>query len=285
MQSKRVAVVIVGVVLVCTACAVNRAPFKVVTPTPVTATAVPSEVIPTATRAVIIALPLATAQVGATPTAIRTAAPEHTPTLTEAESAKMSAELIRAAAEGNTARVKELIAQGAPLNGQDGRGRTAAMAATHGNFVETVRALLDAGADVNLRDQMLDNPFLYAGASGYLEILKLAYAAGADPTITNRFGGTALIPACERGHVAVVEYLLNETTVNVNHINNLGWTGLLEAIILSDGGVPHQEIVKLLIAHGADVNLADKDGVTPLAHAKRRGFVQIARMLEQAGAK
>lgn len=205
--------------------------------------------------------------------------------VTDAEGATMSAELIRAAAEGNTARVKELIARGAPLNGQDARGRTAAMAATHGNHVETARALLEAGADVNLRDQMLDNPFLYAGAAGYLEILKLAYAAGADPRITNRFGGTALIPACERGHVAVVEYLLNETTVDVNHVNNLGWTGLLEAIILSDGGVRHQEIVKMLIAHRADVNLADKDGVTPLAHAKRRGFVQIARMLEGAGAR
>jgi ankyrin repeat protein len=211
--------------------------------------------------------------------------PTQTATHSAEEEHKLSTQLIAAAAEGNTERVQKLIGQGAPLNGQDERGRTAAMAATHGNHVETVRVLLDAGADVNLRDARLDNPFLYAGAEGLLEILKLAYAAGADPTITNRFGGTALIPACERGHVDVVSYLLNETTVNVNHINNLGWTGLLEAILLSDGGAPHQEIVRMLIAHGADVNLADKDGVTPLAHARRQGFREIQALLEEAGAR
>lgn len=197
----------------------------------------------------------------------------------------MSAELITAAARGDTTRVLELIADGAPLNAQDERGRTAVMAATHSNHVETVRALLDAGADVNLRDARSDNPFLYAGAEGYLEILKLAYAACADPQLTNRFGGAALIPACERGHVEVVRYLLNETTVDVNHVNNLGWTCLLEAIILSDGGARHQEIVKLALKHGADVNLADKDGVTPLQHAQRSGFREIQALLEEARAR
>jgi ankyrin repeat protein len=151
--------------------------------------------------------------------------------------------------------------------------------------VEVVRALLEAGADVNIRDARLDNPFLYAGAEGLPEILKLAYDAGADPTITNRFGGTALIPACERGHVEIVEYLLNETTVDVNHVNNLGWTCLLEAIILSDGGERHQEIVRMVIEHGADVNIADKNGVSPLAHARSRGFTEIEELLAAAGAR
>jgi hypothetical protein len=159
------------------------------------------------------------------------------------------------------------------------------MAATHANQVQTVEALLKAGADVNIRDNLLDNPFLYAGAEGLLEILKLAIAAGADTTITNRYGGTALIPACERGHVAVVKELLTHSDVNVNHINNLGWTGLLEAIILSNGDAVHQQVVRLLIEHGADANIADKDGVTPLQHAKAKGFKEIVAMLEKAGAR
>lgn len=197
----------------------------------------------------------------------------------------LSTEIITAAAQGDTVQVRALIARGAPLNERDARGRTAVMAATHGNHIETVRALLDAGADVNLRDNRSDNPFLYAGAEGYLEILKLAWAAGADPQLTNRFGGTALIPACERGHVEVVRFLLNETTVDVNHVNNLGWTCLLEAIILSDGGPAHQTIVREIIAHGADVNLADKDGVTPRAHAQRKGFGEIEELVRAAGAQ
>lgn len=197
----------------------------------------------------------------------------------------MAESLITAASRGATAQVNDLLKRGAPINAQDAQGRTAVMAATHGNHIATVQALLAAGADVNIRDNRSDNPFLYAGASGYLEILKLAHAAGADPRLPNRFGGTALIPACERGHVEVVRFLLTETRVDVNHVNNLGWTGLLEAIILSDGGPRHQQIVDLLLAHRADVNLADKNGVTPLRHAKQRGFREIQARLEAAGGR
>lgn len=193
--------------------------------------------------------------------------------------------LIEAAERGDTKQVLALIAAGADRNARDMRGRTAVLAATHARQTETVAALLKAGADVNLRDSMLDNPWLYSGAEGLLDILRLTIAAKADTRITNRYGGTALIPACERGHVAVVTELLTQTDVNVNHINNLGWTGLLEAIILSQGGPAHQQIVKLLLDHGANPSLADKDGVTPLQHARTRGFTEIVRMLEEAGAR
>ncbi|WP_053070702.1 ankyrin repeat domain-containing protein [Halomonas sp. PR-M31] len=64
-----------------------------------------------------------------------------------------------------------------------------------------------------------------------------------------------------------------------------GGTALLEAIILGDGGPRHIEIVELLVDAGADVNLADNDGTTPLQHAKARGYTEIAEILEKAGAK
>lgn len=115
--------------------------------------------------------------------------------------------------------------------------------------------------------------------------MKLVIAAGADTKLTNRYGGTALIPAAERGHVEIVRELLANSDVDVNHINHLGWTALMEAIVLSDGGRKHQEIVQLLIEHGADVNIPDKDGVTPLQHAKQRGYKEIAEMLAKAGAR
>lgn len=156
------------------------------------------------------------------------------------------------------------------------------MAATHGNHVETVRALIEAGADINIRDNRLDNPFLYSGAEGRLEILRLTIDAGADTRLTNRFGGTALIPAADREHVEIVRELLTRTDVDVNHVNNLGWTALLEAVILGDGGDRHQQIVQLLIDHGANINIADKDGVTPLEHARSRGFREIEQILLEA---
>jgi ankyrin repeat protein len=118
-----------------------------------------------------------------------------------------------------------------------------------------------------------------------LDIVRLAIAAGASARLTNRFGGTALIPAAERGHVEVVRELLETSDVDVNHVNNLGWTALLEAIVLSNGGPRHQQIVRLLLEHGADPNLADGDGVTPLAHARQRGYTAIAAMLAEYGGR
>lgn len=190
-----------------------------------------------------------------------------------------------AARAGDLAAIRSLLADGVPIDARDTDGRTPVMVATMARQTSAVRALVDAGADVDIRDNRLDNVFLYAGANGLLDILRIANEAGADPAITNRFGGIALIPACERGHVETVRYLLAESDVDVDHVNRLGWTGLLEAILLSDGGPRHQEIVRLLLEAGADPELADGDGVTPLAHARARGFDEIAALLVGGGAE
>jgi uncharacterized protein len=201
------------------------------------------------------------------------------------EQQTMNDHLIQAAERGDTATVLQLLAAGAEINSRDAAGRTPVMAATHGNQVETVQALIVAGADINLQDNRQDNPFLYAGAEGLLEILKLTIAAGANTKLTNRFGGTALIPAAERGPAEVVAALLNHTDVEIDHVNNLGWTALLEAIILGDGGPERTEVVRLLIEAGVDVNLADGQGVSPLTHARQRGYIAIIELLEAAGAE
>ena len=193
--------------------------------------------------------------------------------------------LLDAAKKGKEEDVRQYIKEGADVNAQDGSGRTPAMLATLGGHTEVVRILIQAGADVNIQAENLDNPYLYAGAEGLLDILKLTIEAGADTKRTNRFGGTALIPAAEHAHLDVIEYLLTSSNVDVNHVNNLGWTALMEAVVLGSGGEAHQRAVDLLIRHGADVNIPDRDGVTALSHAQSRGFIEIARLLEQAGAK
>jgi len=193
--------------------------------------------------------------------------------------------LHQAATEGDIAEIAALLAAGLPIDARDEAGRTPVMAATAARQAAAVKALVDAGADVDIRDDRLDNPFLYAGAEGLLDILRIVNEAGADPALTNRFGGIALIPASERGHVEVVRYLLDESDVDVDHVNNLGWTALLEAVILGDGGPAHQEIVRLLLDAGADPELADRDGVTPLAHARARGQKEVEALLVAAGAE
>lgn len=192
--------------------------------------------------------------------------------------------LLAAAAAGDAAAIRSALADGADPDAHDDAGSPAVLLATIARAPDAVRALVDAGADVDAQDADRANPFLYAGAEGLLDILKLVNEAGADPAITNRYGGVALIPASERGHVEIVRYLLAASDVDVDHVNHLGWTALLEAILLSDGGPPHQEIVRLLIEHGADVDLADGDGVRPLAHARARGQREIAALLEEEGA-
>lgn len=193
--------------------------------------------------------------------------------------------LIDAAAAGDLDGLRAILETSeVDVNVRDARGRTALMAATYANQPAAVALLLEAGADVDLQDDMRNNPFLYAGAEGLLEILKLVAEAGADPTIRNRYGGVAIIPAAEKGHLETVRYLLESTSVDVDHVNDLGWTALLEAIILTDGGPVHQQIIDELIGHGADVNIPDGDGVSPLAHARQRGYRAIESRLLAAGA-
>jgi ankyrin repeat protein len=188
-----------------------------------------------------------------------------------------------AAANDNVVTIKELLSKGTEIDAPDRSGRTALLVSTHGNKINAAKVLIEAGANVNAKDNINDSPYLYAGARGHLEILKITLEHGADLKSTNRYGGTALIPASERGHVETVSTLI-KAGVGVDHINNLGWTALLEAIILSDGGARHVQIVRLLVNAGANVNLADRGSVTPLQHARNHGHAEIEKILIAAGA-
>jgi ankyrin repeat protein len=192
-------------------------------------------------------------------------------------------ELIAAAERGELVAVRQLLA-GARINARDQRGRSALLAATHRNRVDVARFLIQEGADVNAKDFIQDTPFLYAAAEGRIEILKLTLAAGADVHDTNRYRGTALIPAAHHGHLEAVKLLL-ATEIDKNHINNLGWTALLEAVILGDGGATHTEIVRHLVAAGANVGIADRDGMSALDHAKRRGYREMVAILSAGTAR
>ncbi len=144
--------------------------------------------------------------------------------------------------------------------------------------IEASKLLIEAGADVNAKDNKQDSPYLYAGAEGKLEILKLTIAAGADLKSINRYGGTALTPAAHHGHVEVVRYLVT-TDVDIDQVNNLGWTALLEAVILGNGNETYQEIIKILLDAGADKSISDNNNDSPLDHAKVRQQVEVIKLL------
>ena len=126
----------------------------------------------------------------------------------------------------------------------------------------------------------LETPVSYLPGVGprRAELLKLMLAAGADLKDTNRHGGTALIPAAHRGHVEAVKLLI-ATKIDKDHVNNYGWTALMEAVVLGDGGPAHTEIVRLLVQAGANARIPDRDGITPLEHARKRGYAEMVRIL------
>ena len=192
-------------------------------------------------------------------------------------------ELIAAAERDDVAAVKRQLAQGASVDARDGSGKTALIAAAYRNHLRVAELLIATGADVNAQDDTHQSAYLIATSEGYLDLLRLTLQHRANVRSTDSYNGTGLIRAADRGHVEIIEELL-KTDIDVNHVNRLGWTALLEAIILGDGGPRRTEVVRLLVAAGADVHLADGDGVTPLAHARQRGYHAIVAILEHAGA-
>lgn len=189
-----------------------------------------------------------------------------------------------AAARGDAETLQRLIAAGVSLESANAAGETPLLLAVKHNHLAAAVLLIDAGSNINAQAANKDSPWLLAGALGRTEMLHHMIPKGPDFALRNRFGGNALIPACERAHVETVKVLLT-TRIDVNHINDLGWTCLLEIVILGDGGPRHVEVARLVLAAGADPKIADKDGVSPLTHARRKGQTEIARLIESRSRK
>jgi ankyrin repeat protein len=190
-----------------------------------------------------------------------------------------------AAATGDVAAIKQLATGGDNLNARDGHGRTPLMVAAFRRQHGAARALIEAGADLNALESQAYDVITIAAVLDDLEMLQLAIRSGGNTAaITSPYKGTALIAAAHLGHAEVVAALI-AGKAPLDHVNNLGWTALIEAIVLGDGGARHQATVRALIDGGANLNLADGQGVRPLTLARQRGYAKIADMLAQAGAK
>lgn len=190
--------------------------------------------------------------------------------------------LLRAAQKGDADAVEAALRDGARIEARDGNRRTALLLAATFDRVAVARLLVAEGADPDALDDRHDTPWLVTGVTGSVAMLEALLPADPDLTIRNRYGGISVIPASERGHVAYVRRVV-QTAIDVNHVNDLGWTALLEAVILGDGSAPYQEIVRILLHAGADPSIADGDGVTALQHAESKGQSEVARILRHAG--
>ena len=190
--------------------------------------------------------------------------------------------LLAAAQTGDVVLLKTLLAKQPPVDLRDPQQRTPLHVATHARQRELIRLLAEAGADLNALEFQRYDPVTIASVANDEETLALLLQLGARAkNITSPYDGTALIAAAHLGHVGVVRQLI-AAGAPLDHVNNLHWTALIEAVVLGDGGKNHTEIVRLLIAAGANTKLADRDGKTPLMLARERGYREMERLLAAA---
>lgn len=168
----------------------------------------------------------------------------------------------------------------AMIDEQNEKGESPLLIAVHHNMIDIAKILIDHGANINLQDHIQDSPYLYAGAQGKTEILAyMLENSEPDQSIVNRFGGNALIPAAEKGHLANVKLLLTDGRVDIDHQNHYGYTALIEAVALRDGSKIYQDIVRELLAHGANKKLRDNQGKTAEDYARELGYDQLLSQL------
>ena len=190
-----------------------------------------------------------------------------------------------AAANGDVAEIERLIAEGENPNLQDANSRTPLIVAVFRRHHSAAQTLLRLGANPNARDAQRYDIVTIAAVQNDIEMLKLALVGGASArNITSQYDGTALIAAAHLGHVGIVRTLI-EAKAPLDHVNNLGWTALIEAVVLGNGGKNHIETVEALVKAGADVDIKDRHGSTALDHARQRGYAEMVKILTPASGR
>jgi uncharacterized protein len=188
-------------------------------------------------------------------------------------------------ASGMHAEITQLLVNGLDPNGRDGHGRTPYLVAAHNGDMAAMELLVKGGADPKAKDSRAYDAITILAVANRPEAMKLAIRLGGDPrAVTSPYRGTALIAAAHLGHHEVVRALV-EAGAPLDHVNNLGWTAVIEAIVLGDGGSNHLASLKHLLDAGANPNIPDRDGRTPLALARGRGYAAMAEMLAAKGGR
>jgi uncharacterized protein len=180
--------------------------------------------------------------------------------------------------------IRQLIINGLPLEMRDSALRTPYLVAAYNADITAMEILAKAGADTKAKDNRNYDAITILAVANEPAALSRAIALGGDiAAVTSPYQGSALIAAAHLGHSEVVRILIG-AGASLNHINNLGWTALIESIVLGDGGLNHQAVLRDLLAAGANPNIGDRNGTSPLSLARSRGFQAMSDMLLARGA-
>ena len=187
-----------------------------------------------------------------------------------------------AAQRGDLPALRALLARpdaAVRIKARDGHGRTALHVATFARQREAIRLLAGAGTDLGaLENDRYDAVTIAAVADDETTLRVLLELGASAKLVTSRYDGTALIAAAHLGHDGVVRQLI-AAGAPLDHVNNLHWTALIEAVVLGDGGPRHQATVRALVEAGADRSLKDRHGRTALELARERGYAELVRLL------
>jgi ankyrin repeat protein len=195
---------------------------------------------------------------------------------------RIYAGLHAAAANGDVAEIERLIADGERPDIQDSNSRTPLHVAAYRKHHAAARALLRLGANANALDAQRCDILTIAAVQNDIDMLKIALDGGASTrTVTTSYEGTALSAAAHRGHVEIVRHLI-ANGAPLDHVNRMGWTALIEAVVLGNGGPGHVAIVEALVKAGADTEIKDRRGATALTYARQRRYSDIVKILEPA---
>jgi hypothetical protein len=190
-----------------------------------------------------------------------------------------------AAWNGDLQQLQRLIDARVDLNPRDANGRTPLHVATFVQHREVLRRLAAAGADLGALDDDRYDAVTIAAVADDEDSLRVLLSLGASARrVTSRYDGTALIAAAHLGHDGVVRQLI-AAGAPLDHVNNLHWTALIEAIVLGQGGPRHVATLQALVEAGANTQLADRQGATPLVLARARGHEAMVALLLKAGAR
>jgi ankyrin repeat protein len=195
---------------------------------------------------------------------------------------RIYAGLHAAAATGDVATIEQLVADGEKPNLQDANSRTPLIVAAFRRQHAAAQALLRLGANPNARDADGYDVLTIAAVNHDIETLKMALAGGGNArAVVGRDDGSALISAAQLGFVDIVRALI-EANADIDHVNRRGWTALITAVVLGNGGKEHTETVEALVAARADGDIKDHQGKKAIDYARARGYADMVRILEKA---
>jgi ankyrin repeat protein len=211
---------------------------------------------------------------------------ERSSNLSSQQQQELNSQLLDAARAEDNQKVIKLINAGADVEARyrSLSAETVLMVSVLSGKMNTVKTLIDAGADINAKCYDGTNALMMAAIRYNVDIVKVLLDAGANVNAKHSEGYTALMGAAFAGRLDNVKALL-DAGADINSKDNKGTTALMVATIGRQRLFKTAEAVKLLLEKGADVTIKDKEGKTALEYAKENGDDEIINLLKQAGAK